>query len=420
MATHSTAPVVSYGGVPHTILVVDDEAAILRAIARLLRREYNVLTASNVERAVELLRLNQVHLVMSDQRMPSVSGVEFLTYVKEHFPHCVRILFTEYTETQSAIDAVNSGSVYCYIPKPWDPEELRLLIAQACERYELARERRLLLAQLQETNEILERRNSELESVNAKLKDMDRLKTVFMEVISHELNTPIAIIQGYAALMSRGQGDAAPTRDIQAIQKSATRIENITTKIFKVLESNDPAVRLETNDVALSELLEPVRSTVGPFLRQRSQVLNVKCPADLRAELDVEKIQDALINLLMNAIKFSSNNSTIHLTVRPESDGVLIEIADQGIGIATEDISEIFHPFFGTFDSIHHSSGIFEFGKRGIGLGLAIVKNFVELHGGKVDVASKSGEGSTFWIWLPRRRRPTAPLHDSPEQDQPG
>ncbi len=389
----------------HTILVVDDEEAILTAVERLLRRSYRVLTASSVDAAFALLRAEPVHLVMSDLRMPDMSGVEFLTFVKEGYPHCVRILFTGYTDTNSAIDAINSGSVYCYIPKPWDPEELRLLIAQAAERYELGRERRMLLLQLRETNEVLERRNLELEAANSKLRDLDRLKTVFMELTSHELNTPIAILQGHTFLLGRELGEQHP-RHIEALRQSTARLQNITQKMFAALEGNKVEATLELAPARVVDLLEGVRATVVPFLVKRDQTLEIDCPSDLEMDVDAAKITDAVLHLVINAIKFSADGQTVRVSAAVAQTGeVHLRVADDGIGISDDDLLGIFDPFFGTFANQHHSSGDFGYQKRGIGLGLAIVRNFAELHGGSVDVETKLNAGSTFTIRLPRRLR---------------
>jgi signal transduction histidine kinase len=104
----------------------------------------------------------------------------------------------------------------------------------------------------------------------------------------------------------------------------------------------------------------------------------------------------------MNAIKFSRDEQTIDLTVRPADDGRIdIQVRDRGVGISDEDVSQIFDAFFSTFDSKHHSSGSFEFGKRGIGLGLPVARKFAQMHGGDIDVETEEGQGSTFTVHLP-------------------
>ena len=129
------------------------------------------------------------------------------------------------------------------------------------------------------------------------------------------------------------------------------------------------------------------------------------------AEIDRHKIGDVLPNLLVNAIKFTPDRGEIR--VRAVSEGmeaVRFAVIDEGIGIDDDTKAHIFEPFFTGFDTMHHSSGEFEFGKRGIGLGLSLVKRFVELHGGEVEVQSIPGSGSSFGFTLPRRQASTSAL----------
>jgi signal transduction histidine kinase len=391
---------------PYTILVVDDEESILRSVQRLLRRQYNILTTASVQEAFALLEQHPIHVVMSDQRMPTMTGVEFLTFVKECYPDCIRILFTGYTDTQSAIEAINSGQVYCYIAKPWEPDNLRLIIAQAVERYELLRERRVLTLKLQEANEALERRNRELERANARLQNLDRLKNTFMEVVSHELNTPMAVIQGYTDYLLRElrPDEAQPTgRALRAIQAHTGRLKRITQSIFKVLESNNPRVALQREPTPICDVLRELHHNVEPFLQRRQQRLEIRCDARLVAWIDAPKIGDALLHLVMNAIKFSRDQQTITLRAWAQGDTLHLEVKDQGVGVREGDRREIFEPFFASFDGAHHASGEFEFSKRGVGLGLTIVRRFAELHEGQVTFQPTQPEGATFTLLLPLR-----------------
>lgn len=405
------SPVDSHAETPHkhTILVVDDEASILRSVQRLLRRQYNILTTTSVQEAFSLLEEHEIHLVMSDQRMPTMTGVEFLTFVKECYPECVRILFTGYTDTQSAIEAINSGQVYCYISKPWDPDNLRLMIAQATERYELLRERRHLLNQLQEANESLEKRNRDLERANHRLQDLDRLKNVFMELVSHELNTPTAVIQGYSDFLGRELSPAPGTsvdRALRAISNHTRRLRDITGRIFKVIESNRPTVEPQREQTRVMDMLDRLRDDVDPFLRKRKQTLHVECPEELEAYLDSSKICDALLHLTMNAIKFSPDGESIHLRAWEEQGKLCLQIEDHGIGVRPEDQRQIFEPFFSTFDNSNHSSGDYQFSKRGIGLGLTIVRRFAEMHQGQVTFRPSEPHGATFTLILPVMEAP--------------
>ncbi len=117
------------------LLVVDDEPEVCDSVFHLLRRNYKVLRASGAAQAVELMRQNEVHIIMTDQRMPDVTGVEMLQKIKTQYPEAIRMLFTGYADIQSVIAAINQGHVYRYLSKPWQPEELEAAVADADAEY---------------------------------------------------------------------------------------------------------------------------------------------------------------------------------------------------------------------------------------------------------------------------------------------
>jgi signal transduction histidine kinase len=146
---------------------------------------------------------------------------------------------------------------------------------------------------------------------------------------------------------------------------------------------------------------------VQPFVEQRQQQLTLDLAGDLgTVEVDPAKIRDSIDNLLFNAIKFTPDGGTIQVGARrPAEGGVQICVRDSGIGIDAAHLPHLFTTFFTGFDVSRHSSGQYEFGRQGLGLGLSLVKEFVEMHGGKVEVASEPGKGSTFTITLPDKQR---------------
>ena len=134
------------GGGKRPILVVDDEAEILHSLKGLLRRDFEVHTAASGAEGVRILQERDVHLVMTDQRMPQMTGVEFLRQVKCQHPEAIRLIFTGYADIQAVIDAVNQGNVFRYVSKPWDPDELIAALHDAGREYDRLAEREHLLA----------------------------------------------------------------------------------------------------------------------------------------------------------------------------------------------------------------------------------------------------------------------------------
>ena len=120
----------------HCLLVVDDEPDVCDSIHDLLRRDYRVLKARNGAEGFRLMQENEVHIIMTDQRMPQISGVELLANVRTRHPHAVRLLFTGYADLEAIIAAINQGHVYHFLKKPWQPEELVTAVREAAREYD--------------------------------------------------------------------------------------------------------------------------------------------------------------------------------------------------------------------------------------------------------------------------------------------
>src|SRR5437868_3232150 len=139
---------------PYKIMIVDDEPANLRLLERLFRRDYQVLTAASGQEALQLLEQHDVALLVTDQRMPGMTGIELLKRTAEFRPHMVRIILTGYTDIGALVEAINCGQVYKYVTKPWNNDQLRLTVARAVEHYEDTRVRH----ELELTNKRLSQR----------------------------------------------------------------------------------------------------------------------------------------------------------------------------------------------------------------------------------------------------------------------
>lgn len=130
----------------YSILIVDDEEEILQSLRGLLRLKYDIHTAQNAKEGLEIFRRRAIQVVLSDQRMPEMTGAELLSQVQSERPETMRILFTGYADLEAVIDAVNQGRIFRYISKPWDPDELQVIVQQACAEYDhFAKRERLLL-----------------------------------------------------------------------------------------------------------------------------------------------------------------------------------------------------------------------------------------------------------------------------------
>ena len=122
--------------IKHCLLVVDDEPDVCDSVHDLLRHEFRVLKAKSAAEGCKLLQENEVHIIMTDQRMPQTTGVEMLTKIRARHPRAVRLLFTGYADLDAVIAAINQGHVYHFLKKPWQPEELEIAVRSAAAEYD--------------------------------------------------------------------------------------------------------------------------------------------------------------------------------------------------------------------------------------------------------------------------------------------
>jgi response regulator RpfG family c-di-GMP phosphodiesterase len=173
----------------HTILCVDGEENILHSLKRLLRKEgYRFLTATSGEEALKILKENDVHLLISDHRMPKMSGTEFLATVKEGYPDVLRVILTGYTEVDTMTESINKGHIYKFFLKPWNDQNLKLEIKQALEQYDLIQANRAL-------NEKIVEQNEELKRINENLESLVQERTEDLEIQNQALELSHAILE---------------------------------------------------------------------------------------------------------------------------------------------------------------------------------------------------------------------------------
>lgn len=171
----------------YNILYVDDEQDNLDVFESTFWKDYNIHKAISGSKGLEVLQKENIHLVISDQRMPIMSGVEFLEQVTQDFPEPLRIILTGYSDMDSIVEAINKGHIYHYVTKPWNKAEFQEIINRALEVVRLKQENTLLLLSLQLSNKKLESLNSDLESkVKERTKELE-YKNSELTSLLHEL-----------------------------------------------------------------------------------------------------------------------------------------------------------------------------------------------------------------------------------------
>lgn len=375
----------------HAILVVDDEPDVVQSVKDLLRLDYTVHGATSAQGGMQILEEHPIDVIMTDQRMPEMTGVEFLKKVRGPHPDATRLLFTGYADISAVIAAINQGNVYRYITKPWDPDELQTIIREACERHDLIVQRKELM--------------DALEQSNTELRNADALKSAFIQVASHELRTPLAIANGFSELAIRQKNVPEPLHEwIERVHRALKRLAHLVNQIISMLEAGQFEQSLKREPTDIAKLLRNAIDDLRPFIDLRKQKVLDEIPPDLGTiNIDPEKIRDSMDHVILNAIKFTPDEGTITIRATPAgaAGGITIRVTDTGCGIDPDHLPRIGQAFFTGFDVTHHKSGHYEHGSKGLGLGLSVVKSAIALHGGTVDIQSELKCGTTVTITLP-------------------
>ncbi len=249
--------------------------------------------------------------------------------------------------------------------------------------------------------------NEELARKNEELTHLDQLKSDFMATMSHELRTPLTSVIGYSDMMLGGMTGELSEQQTTFVENILRSSETLLSLINDILDlTKIEAGRLELNHEAVD--LRAALLAVLPVVKPRAQSKRIRIstflPTDLPAVwADPGKLNQVLLNLLTNGVKYTHENGSVSVEARPQGDLVEVWVTDTGIGISKEDQDKIFQRFTQVDSSATRSQG-------GTGLGLAITKELVELHGGSIRVQSKLGKGSSFIFSLPISKGPADPM----------
>jgi signal transduction histidine kinase len=375
-----------------SILVVDDERRAVELLARTLRSEGRVETAATGDAAWARAQEAAFDVVISDQRMPGMTGVELFRLLAERDEHVGRILLTGYTDLEASVDAINRGRVHAYLHKPCAPDDVRLTVRAVLDRVRLARENARLVGELSEKNRELERTFTSLHVAQRRVLNSERLAAIgrLIAVIAHDLRTPLSVVRaaggellresaalGHAALGELGREVLAET---EAMQRMCSELLEVT----RVSEGSLRLVQSELDDV-IAGAIAPLASLAA----HHGVVVDMDLASRASLPHDADRLQRALRNHVQNACEAMADGGRLHVESRREDDFATIRVVDNGPGIPEEIADRLFEPFVTA-------------GKpNGSGLGLAVVRKVLDDHGGTVAATKPEGGGAAFELRLP-------------------
>ena len=383
------------------ILYVDDEEKSLANFSRAFGDQFHIFTASNAQDGLKLLEqhADEIGLLMTDQRMPGEKGVWLLERARKLRPNMIRILVTAYADMDAAIDAVNSGAIYKYVTKPWDPPQLEQTLMRGLEFYMVRLERDQLLR--------------EKMSVIRNMMIADRIVSLGLLAagLSHHIRNSLVAVKTFL--------DLAPVK--MAEEKSAMKglrnpdfwkeyHQNVQSQIEKIngllkdlwTASGTPSFHF-TDKVFLHEVISAaLKSFEDQFAARRIQVDN-QIPDSLPAlQADKPKFSRLFELLLKDELASLPAGSRVTLTAELKKDDpkpeILVRISDNGPGLPQEALRVVFDPFVVRSDTPSE-----------YGIHLMACFFIVYHHGGKIDAKSQPGRGTTFTICLPLNPEHAAP-----------
>jgi len=355
------------------ILIVDDEEVVLDSCIQILEGgNYQIATAMDGTLGLKLVQEFQPDLVFVDLKMPGISGFEVLEKIRDFDPTIVTIVITGYATVSSAVESMKKGA-YDFLPKPFTPDELRLITQRGLEK------RRLVLETI------------------ALRREKEMLREHFAAIVSHELKAPLGAIQqslfALAAELSNQLTDSQRSR----FERIKSRIDDLLKLIhtwLRVISVDIEKIKESFKPIPVTPLISKAIESVEPHATRKDVEIVTSIEEPLRLIYgDEGTLVEALVNIIGNAIKYSRVGSQVFVKAEEKGDHILISVTDKGVGISKEDLPFIFEDFY-----VGKSGQVVE---RGSGLGLAITRRIVEAHNGFISVESELDKGSTFVIHLP-------------------
>lgn len=361
-----------------TVLYVDDLEMNLKLFDATFRKDYDIILTESPKEALKILQEKEVQVLVSDQRMPEMTGTELLQIAAEQFPDVRRFLLTAFTDLDTVIEAVNRGRIHGYIKKPIQVDEIRHTINASLELYYLRKKNKQIL--------------EELEKVNQELLNMDGLKSEIIHTISNEISTPLNRIMGTLHLLkTKIEGDEL-TEVVNILDRSVFKLEqfSLLTKQITLLKS--PGFQLERNKVSLQQVIQFGSIETSEELREQGIRLTKSAgEADHEVEGDSSLLISCLVNLILFAREHTEQDGSISIDSFSRDGELVCQVEDQGANYSDALFTILANQYSSSDKPLNLTTGI----------GLAVSQMIMEAHGGNLIFEKSSGNCGSMRMIFP-------------------
>jgi two-component system sensor histidine kinase/response regulator len=387
----------------YRILYVDDERNNLVVFKNAFFRYYEIFTAISGCDGLEILDKEEIHLVITDQKMPGMTGVEFLEKVVASHPNIIRIMLTAYSDIDFIMRAINRCGIYQYILKPWDNRQLKITIDNGLLKYQLTEDKKALIGSLEKANLSLERkvqkRTVELISKNEELVRTNHVKDKLFSILSHDLKMPMASLNVLLDLLINFKDQMNSDMLVDFSMKAKKYVHNVVSLMDNLLAwslSQTGEFTVKTEPIPIAKIMLELKEVFQYISDQKQIHFQIEPPTPAPVLFGDENLTKLILrNLVSNAIKFTHEGGTIHLAYRSMGGSGYLEVSDSGIGM-DQAVIELING--GQFPE----ASIGTRAEKGVGLGLKLCKEFAEMQNGSLCVESELGQGTKVALALPK------------------
>ena len=371
------------------ILIVDDERPNLTVLRNFLEAGYTVHEAQSGPEALRIARSVDLDVVITDQRMPEMSGVELLENLREFKPDVAGIVLTGFTDPPALISAINRARVFRFLKKPWQPDDILEAVRQASEHVYQARAIQKLVTLLAKRTKELDTSLSEVRSTQRQLLHMERLGTMgrLATGVSHDLRN-LMVSLGYIEGVLQQKQVAADV--MESVQVGMQGVDNL----IKTLEALHQFARggrlhLEKSRIEASQVVQDAIAISRMDLNYRMHKVEVNVEEGLPQVVgDRQKLTQVLVNLVRNALQATAQWRSVSIEASAKNRRVIFAVEDEGPGVPPELRDSIFKPFVSSK------------GEGGMGMGLYMAKLIVDSHQGEIAVVDRPQGGARFEVRL--------------------
>jgi two-component system sensor histidine kinase/response regulator len=354
------------------ILYVDDLKTNLTLFKTTFEKYYQIFLAESAAKALEILQKEKIQVLITDQRMPGMSGTELLQVVEKDYPEIIRFLLTAYTDFETVVEAVNKGHIHGYINKPLETDEVTKSINNTLEVYYLREKNKLIL--------------SDLERAHQELSELDTIKTGILKIMTREIRTPLNRIMGTIHLLKDKIESEELIQVINVLDTSVSRLEQFSSMAEQISALKSRERKLKLEEISIKQLIDYGLVETSEMIREMGIKVDVSHSQELKIQADFELLISCFVSIMDHAIQHTGPSETISIIADRMDDKTVVDIVNSGKNYTEKRLDDLTKHFNKPTRQLDLDFGI----------ELALAQLIMELHNGDIGFFVKGQDAVTM------------------------